>query len=396
MDLLYGVYERAAGGALHCVVTGQRLVFRSIAADRVLVDYRDREITVPVTVRLTDSPPPGTPTYFGTEALVDWNLDQHRGVKRNYGLWRRLTWFLLDALLVWLNEENRRQRSVLVLGGWFNGQWLKKGRFHVAGSRPDRGAAALAEDVLPYDAISPGMTAPTWRFEPGVGGAREGRPAVVARDGDLPVLDLRIPIDRQLSDVPRFVGSDGSLLFFHRVVPHVGPEYAPAMEYGLVGRDYAFYFFARHGTPVDTPIALPPGGAPYPPRLREQVPELLKAFWSTDRWRLHPVLREQQFFAGAEANALFFGRPFATWPRMRSLEHDQEMPFGFHLGEISEPPISVGLRAALKSWPRLSTESPEVGWNPVDWWRGRRMVREKRRWVSREQQLLSGKLPRNP
>jgi hypothetical protein len=374
VDLLYGVYERDSGGSLHHVQTGQRLVVRSIDGDRVLVEYRDREISVPVLVRLTGSPAPGTPTYFGREALVDWNLPQHLQVKEDYSRWRRLTWFLLDALLVWLIEEGRPERSVLALGGWFNGRWLEKGRFLCGGSLPERGAAVLAEEVPSYDPVALGMAPPSWHFEPGLPGAREGRLAVISRDGDVPVIDLGVPIERQLSDVPRFVGSHGSILFFHRVIPHVGPEYAPGMAHGLVGKDYAFYFAANHGTPTDTPVALRPGGRPYPPRLREQLPEYLKGHWAGDRWRLHPVLREEQYFVGAEAYALFFERPYETWPMMRSLEHDQKMPFGFHLGEIGEPPISVGLRAGLRSWPRLSSEPPEDGPQQVaPWWR--RLVR---------------------
>ena len=69
------------------------------------------------------------------------------------------------------------------------------------------------------------------------------------------------------------------------------------------------------------------------------------------------------------------------------------MLFGFHLGEISDAPISVALRAALKSWPRLATESPELGWNLADWLRRQRVVRQKRRWLVLQDQLLRGKLP---
>ena len=213
---------------------------------------------------------------------------------------------------------------------------------------------------------------------------------MAAPEGDLPLLDARTPVDRQLWDVPRFVGSDGTILFFHRVCPHSGPEYSPSMEYGLVGSDYAFYFHAGHGTLRDTPIALRPGRPPYPARLRQRESEFLKGF---DRWSLHPALREQQFFAGAEAYALFFSKPRETWPAMRSIEHDQEMHFGYHLGEISDAPISVGRWTRLKSWPRLSTEYPEPRFNLFRWWEGRRLAQEKRQWLALQKQLLSGQLP---
>jgi hypothetical protein len=99
-------------------------------------------------------------------------------------------------------------------------------------------------------------------------------------------------------------------------------------------------------------------------------------------------LREQLFFASAEARALTFEKPHESWPRMRSVQHDQEMPFGYHLGEVGDPPISVGLRAGLSSWPRFSNEPPEIGWNLVQWLRRRRAVWRKRHWLRRERQLL--------
>jgi len=73
---------------------------------------------------------------------------------------------------------------------------------------------------------------------------------------------------------------------------------------------------------------------------------------------LHPVLRAQLFFASAEARALTFEKPH------------------------------VGLRAGLSSWPRFSSEPPEIGWNLVQWLRRRRAVWRKRHWLRRERQLL--------
>ena len=144
MDLLYRAYQREPSDALHHVATGQRLVPGAVAGDVILFEYRDPDIVQPVAVRLNESGSPYASSYFGNEAIVDWNLGDHTAVRNDYGLWRRLTWFLLDALLVWLIEERRRQRSVLVLGGWFNGSWLQKGRFFVSGSRPDVGGPEIS------------------------------------------------------------------------------------------------------------------------------------------------------------------------------------------------------------------------------------------------------------
>ena len=392
MDLLYGAYYREPGGALHHVATGQRLVPGAIATDRVLFEYRDREINRTVLVELTDSARRDPASSSGSDVVVDWNLRQHRWVKKDYGLWRRLTWFLLDALLVWLIEEVRPQRSVRVYGGWFNGSWLKRGRFFLSVAKRHIDADAIAEDIPPYDPVPLRTAAPHWRFEPGLPGAREGRIAVKADNEELPVADRHVPVNQQLSEVPRFIGSDGSILFFHRVIPHTGPDYAPSMAYGLVGTDYAFYFSAAHAILLDIPIALRPGGARYPGRLREGVPDCLKPFTPRGRWRLHPALREQLFFASAEANALMFEKREESRPIMRSIQHGQKMPFGYELGGISGPPISVGLRAGLRSWPRFSTEPPELGWNVVDWLRRGRVVWQKRRWRRGEGQRLRAEL----
>ena len=362
--LLYGAYDREPGGALHHVATGQRLLPGQIVDDRVRFEYRDREINLPLFVELTDSPNRDPATGFGVDAVVDWNLDQHLSVKTQYGLWRRLTWFLLDALLVWLTEEGRPQRSVRVYGGWFNGSWLKRGRFFVSIAKPAVCADALLEEIPSYELVPLRTVSPRWRFDAGLPGAREGRIAVKPGNEDVPVADLRVPVDQQLSDVPRFISDDGSILFFHRVIPHTGPDYAPSMAYGLVGTDYAFYFSARSVTLLDVPIAMRPGGAGYPPRLRERVPDFLDTRLPNGRWRLHPVLREQLFFASAEANAVTFGKAHESWPRMRSVQHEQEMPFGYDLGAMSHPPISVGLRAGLRSWPRFSSEPPEFAATP--------------------------------
>jgi hypothetical protein len=69
---------------------------------------------------------------------------------------------------------------------------------------------------------------------------------------------------------------------------------------------------------------------------------------------LPPPLREQLYFALAEAGALMHGRPWESLPRMRSIEHDQEMRVGGGLGGLTGAPFSTGLPlTVLRSAPDL-------------------------------------------
>jgi hypothetical protein len=225
------------------------------------------------------------------------------------------------------------------------------------------GRDRLIEEVRPYPIQPLGVAAPIWRYEPGLEGAREGRIAILDEPEDgLPLADLSRPVAEQLAQVPRFVATDGTIFFFHRVVPHVGPEYAPGIDHGLATQDFAFYFIGGHGSLRGKPIRLRPGASPRQAVVQEAVPDYMQHHLGLNarRDRLHPMLREQQYFAGSEAQALFFDVPSAQYPTMRSLEHDQAHRFGYTLATISEPPMSVGLTfSQLTALPRLSSEPDE-------------------------------------
>lgn len=378
MELLYQTYQREPGGGLHCVATGQRLVVLSESGGRVFCSYSDAEVTHEFSFALLDAD-----ADYGTTALLDWNRNAPRRIVQSYGTWRRLTWFLLDAILVWLIEEKRQQQSVLVLGGWFNGEWLTRGRFQSSWFDGGTGRDRLLEPVRPYAPFSLGVRAPKWRFEPGVEGAREGRILLLEEEeGELALADPAISVAEQLSDVPRFVADDGSMLFFHRIIPLSGPEYSGTMQYGLVADDCGFYFAASYGGISGKPFRLRPAASTACAVIREAVPEYLNspvlARPPASSWRLHPALREKLYFAGAEAKALFFDRPYEQYPVMRSIEHETSMTFGFNLGAISDAPMSVGLPATrLSSLPRLSTEPDE---RVRGWFAMRREERRARRW----------------
>ena len=349
MSLCYDTYAREPCGGFHSVATGQRLLIARARRDRLRCTYRDADTSLEIDINLL-----GSKSVHGQTALLDWNGPSLSEASKVYGLWRRTTWFLLDALLVWLIEEKRPQQTVLSLGGWFNGAWRTRGRlqssWYDGGTRRDK----LAEPVLPYAVYPLEATAPRWRYEPGAQGAVEGRIAVVEANGRQQA-DLSRSIAEQLSNVPRFVAEDGTIYFFHRVMPFGGPEYSPTVRHGLATPDFAWYFF-QHGGIDGEPIALRPDADLAQPLIRQVV----------DGWRLHPSLREAQFFAGAEASALSFATPYDALPQMRALERDVGLPFHVGVDRISAPPMSVGLPPTqLASWPRLSTEADELVRDPV-------------------------------
>jgi hypothetical protein len=268
-------------------------------------------------------------------------------LRRNYGLWRRVSWFLLDAGMVWLENEQKRQSVVIIRGGWRNGGWrdgvaLQSYYMRHGGAHRDR----LMEPLAHYSIFPLNATAPRWRYEPGLAGKREARIALLPSEVGELIADLTVPPDVQLAEVPRFVGSDGSIFFFHRVVPHVGPDYAPGMDYGLVSAHHVHYFHSSTGTLCGKPIKLrrdAPVGTCIEAGQDNSFP------WSPDRppvprIRLHPVLREAQFFAGLEAEGQFQTLRDDQRPVMTSLDHDdQNMNFGYYLGQITEAPTAVGL-----------------------------------------------------
>lgn len=358
MTLLYHSYDRQPDGTLLCPMTGQSLTVRHSGSDGLACHYQDRDLSETFTARFC-----AKDDYYGLNLLVDWSQPNAGHVRNDYGRWRRITWFLLDVLLVWLREEQRPERSVLVLGGWLGGAFIRQARFMSSCWFDEGGRDRLVEEVQPY-AIQPiGVSAPIWRYEPGLEGTREGEIAILdQREGGLPLADLSKPIADQLAQVPRFVADDGTIFFFHRVVPHVGPEYAPGIEHGLATQDFAFYFSGGHGSLRGKPIRLRPEAEPRQAVLQEAIPDYMQRDLGSNahRDRLHPMLREQQYFAGSEAQALLFDVPYDQLPTMRSLEHDQDHRFGSQLSTISDPPMSVGLTfSQLTALPRLSTEPNE-------------------------------------
>jgi hypothetical protein len=64
----------------------------------------------------------------GSVGTLDFNHPAAAAVAQNYGHWRRMTYFLLDALVVWHFPltgvpHSGPYRRVDMIGAWQNGAW---------------------------------------------------------------------------------------------------------------------------------------------------------------------------------------------------------------------------------------------------------------------------------
>ena len=230
-ELIFGAYEQEADGVLHLVTTGQRLIPISISGSQCAFRYTDREIGLDFQCELITEPYQIGRPYIN-ELQLDWRKSPYAPIRQSYGLWRRISWFLLDALLVWLEVTKQDQEAVMLRSGWLNGKWrenvrLRSSMMRNCGKHRDH----LAEPIAPFDIFPLNVPAPRWRYHEGLPGALEGRIATQTLADGTRIADLTILAEVQLQDIPRFSSEDGTIFFFHRVEPNVGPEYAPIMTY---------------------------------------------------------------------------------------------------------------------------------------------------------------------
>lgn len=355
-ELAYGVYAMSGAGELTLEATGQCLKLVADSGSGARFRYADAELSIEFSVELT-SKPERSPQIFGREALLDLRQPEYQGFRTSYGLWRRVSWFLLDSVLVWLEVTGKHQDAVVIRGGWLDGEWEDNVRLRSSVMRNGgTHRACLPHPIQPYGLVPLDKRPPRWAFMEGLPGAREAWIKARSTPDGQQIIDETIEIDAQLQDVPRFVCDDGSILFFNRVIPNVGPEYAPAMAYGLLSESHVHYFGDRHGSMKGTPIRRNDLAGPGYIELLTHGFEC-EATGRLTSPALHPTLRERQFFAGFEARNLIFGRSLFDLPEMAAIENGQTQHFGSGFGQISDAPICVGLPLTrLASWPRLADE----------------------------------------
>ena len=198
--------------------------------------YRDPDVDTSVVVSVIGS----------TMLQVDFNGHLMREVADDYALWRRLAFFLPDALPVWFCDT-ATAHTVRLVGGWQNAIWKRSFILtsivtHVdAVFGANRSAPPWVDrlDLFPIDSRSR-----TWHYV----APQTVAPAVELKTvpGEVPRLDRTVPLELQLANAPRFVRQDGNAALFlqHVSAAYRREDYAPMPRYGYVNRKVVFGFSA--------------------------------------------------------------------------------------------------------------------------------------------------------
>ncbi len=167
MDLLYELYAEEPGEALHQVWTGQRLI-PVRRGDGYVFHYRDSEIEHRIRVdRRARHARIGSAQreVLLEDFEVDWLAPRHRAIAERYGAWRRLSWFLLDALAVWLRPRHPRLSAIRLRGGWQGGRWVEPARLEIGAALPPVGIERLVRPLGRYTPFPLDCAAPRWRLQ---------------------------------------------------------------------------------------------------------------------------------------------------------------------------------------------------------------------------------------
>lgn len=204
--------------------------------------YRDPDVDTSIVVSVI-----GETTF-----QVDFNGRHMRDVANDYALWRRLAFFLPDALPVWFNDAPSWS-AVRLLGGWQNASWQSSFGLTSTVTHTDpvfgtnRSAPRWVDqlDLFPIDArpftwhyVAPETVAPVIELK------------TIA--GEVPRLDRTVPLEAQLANAPRFVRQDGNAALFlqHVGAAYIHEDYTPMVRYGYVNRKVVFGFSANRSSGI--------------------------------------------------------------------------------------------------------------------------------------------------
>lgn len=233
-EVIWGHFRFEDGGkTLRDIASDQTLHLSdaSEGSDHVF-RYRDPDLDASVVVSVIGS------TMFE----VDFNGHLMREVADDYALWRRLAFFLPDALLVWFCDMTT-SHTVRLLGGWQNATWKRsfsltsRVTYAASVSGANRSAPPWVDrlDLLPIDSRPL-----TWHYV----AAPIVAPAVELKTvpGEVPRLDRTVPLELQLANALRVVRQDGNAALFleHVLTSCRREDYEPMPRYGYVNRNVAF------------------------------------------------------------------------------------------------------------------------------------------------------------
>jgi hypothetical protein len=347
--LLFGAYREVAADEILLAATGQSLSILHRDADFARLRYTDADCVIELDARfppsstdLKDRKPP--------RILIDLRGPECAEFHSRYGLWRRVSWFLLDAVLVWFERDRMPHCKVGIIGGWVAGHWEDSAYLQSEVSSASADYPKYFDWPLqPYEPTALDLPAPHWRFL-----YLQGEPLACeiwletrpGADGQ-PVLDETTPLADQIGNAPRFVSDDGKILFFHRVIERSGLEYAAWGEpsYGIVGATHAYYLVGGISTAGGEFIRRHEAMTFVPAIAAQTIPDDLSQCSAPQMW-LHPLLREEQFFARLEASRLALPLQSDNLPAMCSRGFEHNCKVGSPAPQLGCSPISVGLPGA--------------------------------------------------
>lgn len=336
-DLLFGVYETPEDHTLRLAATGQTLKVCAMDSETISVAYSDAEVSLDLEGIFPASNQEGQNPRW-PRITFDLRGDDCDAFHQSYGLWRRVSWFLLDAMIAWCEIAEMPHCRIDILGGWLAGSWSDSVYIELSNSRNDGPEPRFIVWELPTYAPTPlDRPAPVWRFHQGRVQSCEVHLAQRAGAHGFPILDDAVPFSEQIGDVPRFVCNDGTVLFFSKVIERTGPEYARWGEAGfaILLPDYVLYLAGGRDPAVRRVEC---------PRYPAHITDGQKHDWTWSQQRfLHPLLREEWFFAVLEANALTRAIPRDSLPGMASPDGELSCKAGAPSFDAYLAPISIGL-----------------------------------------------------
>jgi len=292
----------------------------------------------------------------GGDILLDFAQRDLDGIAEAYGLWRRLSFFLLDGLPCWFycNSTTLEGSWVTGLRGcWVNGSWKPRQIIQSKLERPSPQENHSYETGFTHT-LAPLQAKPiAWTY------ACPPEPEAIAElefsnSGTSYPLVVE-PIENRLSRVPRFVRADGKAFLFHRYIEshyHRGEDFAPIPYYGYVNEACAYSMRAHYFYGIDTF---------FEPALRANSSGRLDLFASGhESPTLHTVtlsriLREELLFALLDISSLSEENK-ATYPFVHAIKESIArasqnsiddaraglggIQFGHHLSFLSGLPIS--------------------------------------------------------
>lgn len=119
---------------LICRWTGQRLRVISTTREGIRIRYEDEEVAEELEGRFENFRMGSGGRNSGRRLQFTW--DRSSLARAQYGRWRRITFFLLDAVMAHSeNEEAGPMSDASFSGGWFNGRWDEGGWYRTSRGR---------------------------------------------------------------------------------------------------------------------------------------------------------------------------------------------------------------------------------------------------------------------